>query len=272
MTASLLTDGGLFDAALRCLRQSDISHKLEATRRVAQAWARGELTLTGRSPVEAIADPGRPPRPELVANHQLPARKLGQREGHGAFIHALAHIEFNAVNLAWDAVYRFRDLPRGFYDDWVRIAREEAEHFQLLQDYLHGLGYVYGDFPAHGNLWRMAVETADNPMLRMALVPRVLEARGLDVTPGMIARLRQQGHERAAEILEQIYRDEIGHVEAGSRWFRYLCRQRGLDPERQFEYLVEGRARERIRPPLNREARSEAGFSKEELDYLHGLL
>ncbi len=263
---------GLFDAAHHCLMQTAVAQKLLATEAVARAWEAGELALAGDSRVETIEAPGRPSRPELVESFRLPARNIGRREGHAAFIHALAHIEFNAINLAWDAVYRFRDLPRGFYDDWVRIAREEALHFRLLQGYLAELGHAYGDFPAHDNLWRMARDTAADALMRMALVPRVLEARGLDVTPGMIERLANQGQRQAVEILQVIYRDEIGHVQAGSRWFHFLCRQRGLDPEAHFQELIEQYARQRIRPPFNRQGRDAAGFSQAELDYLEALL
>jgi uncharacterized ferritin-like protein (DUF455 family) len=183
----------------------------------------------------------------------------------------LAHIELNAINLAWDAVYRFRGLPRDYYDDWVQIAGEEAYHFTLLRDRLQELGYDYGDFEAHDGLWEMARKTAHDPLIRMALVPRVLEARGLDVTPGMMARLRAAGDVRTADILVVILRDEVGHVAAGSRWFRYLCQARGLDPDATYRQLIRQYMTGRIKGPLHRDARLEAGFTEQELAYLEGL-
>jgi uncharacterized ferritin-like protein (DUF455 family) len=203
-----------------------------------------------------------------VAPRQVPGRGLGTPEGHAAFVHAIAHIELNAINLAWDAVYRFPGLPPGYYDDWVRVAAEEAYHFTLMSEHLRRLGYHYGDFDAHDGLWEMARKTACDPLERMALVPRVLEARGLDVTPGMRARLQAMGDERGAAILGVILRDEIGHVAAGSRWFRYLCTARGLAPEPTFRELVARHARGAVRGPLNREARRLAGFTDAELDAL----
>jgi uncharacterized ferritin-like protein (DUF455 family) len=263
---------GLFDVAHHCLILADPAAKVADTDLAAARWQRGELILDGESAIERIADPGRPIKPALVPTKSLPTRKLGSAEGHAAFMHAIAHIEFNAINLAWDAVYRFRDMPKGFYDDWVRIAQEEASHFNMVSDYLQQLGYEYGSFDAHNNLWDMAVATDDDVLRRMTLVPRVLEARGLDVTPGMIERLRHQGFDQAVAILEVIYREEIGHVESGSRWFNYLCEQRQLDPQRQFEDLINAHAKNRVRKPINEAARADAGFSQDEINYLYSLL
>jgi uncharacterized ferritin-like protein (DUF455 family) len=190
---------------------------------------------------------------------------LNGREGLAALIHAIAHIEFSAINLAWDAVYRFRGMPRDYYDDWVRVAAEEAQHFRWLREHLRSLGYDYGDFEVHAGLWEMAEHTAHDPLIRMALVPRVLEARGLDATPQMIERLRAVGDESGVAILKVILSDEIGHVAAGSRWFRYLCIQRGLDPGPTFRELVMRYFKGHIKGPLNREARLQAGFSVQEL-------
>jgi uncharacterized ferritin-like protein (DUF455 family) len=188
--------------------------------------------------------------------------------GRAALIHAITHIEFNAINLAWDAVCRFHELPKAFYDDWVQVASEEAYHFCLLDTHLCSLGYEYGDFPAHDGLWEMAQKTAHDPLVRMALVPRVLEARGLDVTPGMMKRLRQVGDLQAASILEIILRDEVGHVAIGSHWFRYLCRIRGLNSETTFCHLVTRYFKGKARGPLHRQARLRAGFSEAELRML----
>ena len=186
-------------------------------------------------------------------------------------MHAVAHIEFNAINLACDAIYRFRDLPDAYYADWAEVASEEAYHFSLLQGRLEQLGYNYGDFPAHNGLWELAVKTAGDPLMRMALVPRVMEARGLDVTPGMMERFASIGDQESVAILEIILRDEVGHVEAGSRWFRHLCEQRGLEPEATYFALLEEHLGGAIRCPLHKSARREAGFTESELGRLEAL-
>jgi len=183
-------------------------------------------------------------------------------------LHAIAHIEFNAINLAWDAVQRFRNMPRAYYDDWVRVADEEAYHFGLIRDHLHEYGHDYGDFDAHNGLWEMAEKTAGDALERMALVPRVLEARGLDVTPGMITKLRQGGDARAVDILEIILSDEIGHVQIGTCWFRYLCGERGLEPESTFFYLLSRHFPKGLHGPFNEQARRKAGFSQGEMALL----
>ena len=261
----------LFCAANACLKQSDVDEKLALTRRLAAQWRAGALNLDSASDVEPISEPGRPQRPRLVAPRDLHRRSLHTPEGHGALIHAIAHIEFNAINLAWDAVYRFRGLPRAFYDDWVRVADEEAYHFGLVRDHLRSLGFEYGDFDAHNGLWEMAQKTAADPLVRMALVPRVLEARGLDVTPGIMKKLADRGDEAAVAVLEIILRDEIGHVEIGSRWFQYLCERRGLDAGQTFRQLLDHYMMGRKSGPLHRSARLAAGFSEDELDFLEGV-
>jgi uncharacterized ferritin-like protein (DUF455 family) len=258
----------LFAHARDCIAIKDPKEKVALTRQVAALWRAGEYSLTAGSAAEFIAAPGRPDKPELVHPTQLKRRKLSTPAGHAAFLHALAHIEFNAINLAWDAVYRFRDLPADYYSDWIGIAEEEALHYELLSQRLQETGYTYGDFPAHNGLWEMACKTADDVLLRMALVPRVLEARGLDVTPAMIARLQQAGDARSAAILDRILEDEIGHVLAGSRWFRHVCRQRGLNPETTFAGLLRKHLPGHKIQVLNPSARKQAGFSTEELDML----
>jgi uncharacterized ferritin-like protein (DUF455 family) len=238
---------------------------------LADDWVAGSLRVDADIALPAVTEAGRPERPALVHPRDLPRRRLGSPDGLAAMIHAVAHIEFNAVNLACDAVYRFRDMPADFYGDWIQVAREEAYHFSLLQDRLAELGRGYGDFPAHNGLWDLAVKTAHDPLLRMALVPRVMEARGLDVTPDMMNRFQAAGDGRTAAILRIILRDEVGHVAAGSRWFRYLCERRGLEPEATYfglftEYFPDG-----LRCPLHLEARREAGFSDNELHKLESL-
>ena len=261
----------LFEAAYTCLMTEEIEVKLTSTRKAAQAWQAGELSLQEHSPPAAVPAPGRPSRPELVPPRRVKQRNPASPQGRAALIHALTHIEFNAINLAWDAVYRFRGLPAEFYSDWIQVAVEEAYHFELLAAHLNALGYAYGDFPAHNSLWEMAKETAYDPLTRMALVPRVLEARGLDVTPGIMEKLRKVGDLRAVEILEIIFRDEIGHVAAGTRWFNYLCAQRDVEPVTTFRHLIDTHLRSPLRPPFHLEARSRAGFSKEELAVLESL-
>ncbi|MDB6163608.1 MAG: hypothetical protein JWL98_1040, partial [Xanthomonadaceae bacterium] len=219
----------------------------------------------------AVRMPGRPARPRLVHPRELAKRGLGSPQGRASFVHSIAHIELNAVDLAWDAVYRFRDLPPAYYADWVVVANDEARHFQLLRERLRQFGHDYGDFDAHNGLWEMAEKTAHDGLSRMALVPRVLEARGLDVTPGMIVKLRKLGDDVTADILELILREEIAHVAAGSRWFRWFCEREGLDPRTRFRELLVEYAHGSLRGPFNHDARSAAGFDDDEIADLEGL-
>lgn len=215
-----------------------------------------------------IDRPGRPQLPELVPPSRLPRRRADTVAGRAALVHALAHIEFNAIDLALDAAHRFAGMPTAYYADWLRVAWEEACHFELLATHLNSLGHAYGDFPAHDGLWEMALRTAHDPLVRMALVPRVLEARGLDATPLIVARLQAAGDLRLVEILGIIERDEIGHVAVGSRWFSWLCAQRGLEPEATFRQLLVDYDAPPLKPPFNLAARRRAGFSDAELEWL----
>ena len=262
----------LFTRAYECLQCGDLERKLELTRACREELLAGELLIEDKEAVEPIGEPGRPRKPELVSGRQVPTRSLHTAEGRAAFIHALAHIEFNAINLGWDAVYRFRGMPDQYYLDWARVAAEEAQHFELLREQLLIAGYDYGDFPAHNGLWEMAQKTADDVLVRMALVPRVLEARGLDVAPGMIDKFRALNDTAMVKVMDLILREEVGHVEIGSRWFRYLCEQRGLDAESIYRELFDAYMKNQIKGPLNRAARLRAGFSEQEIDYLNGLL
>ncbi len=219
-------------------------------------------------PVQKLPVPGRPDKPKLVQPRELPRRKINSLEGRATLLHAICHIEFNAINLAWDAVYRFRDMPVQYYLDWMKIAKEEAEHFSLINDYLNELGFAYGDFAAHNGLWEMAVETDHDVLVRMALVPRVLEARGLDVTPGIMKKFENVGDTRANEVLSIIQREEIGHVEIGSYWFRYCCEQRDIEHDKTFRDLLKQYLNSGIKKPVNYDARLKAGFTQQELDYL----
>ena len=212
--------------------------------------------------------PGCPAKPELCAHLDVPKRSPFTTEGLAALLHAVTHIEFNAINLALDAIWRFDGMPDAYYLDWLQVAVEEAQHFSLLRAHLQTMGYDYGDFPAHTGLWDMTAKTSGDVLARMALVPRTLEARGLDATPPMQAKLRKVGTPhalRAVEILDTILRDEIGHVAIGNHWYRALCAQRGLDPVATYAVLARDYGAPRLKGPLNLDARRQAGFSNEEI-------
>ncbi len=234
-------------------------------------WLAGRLSAdadTQRSPID---QPGQPEKPVRVPPLSVPRRRADTLPGRAALIHALAHIEFNAINLALDAAHRFAGMPEAYYADWLRVADEEALHFDLLNAHLATLGYAYGDFPAHSGLWDMALKTAHDPLVRMALVPRVLEARGLDATPIIVAKLKAAKDTRMVEILGIIERDEIGHVAIGSHWFGWLCAARGLESETTFRQLLVDYDAPPLKPPFNLAARRAAGFSEPELDWLSRL-
>jgi uncharacterized ferritin-like protein (DUF455 family) len=263
----------LFAAAHTCLRAALPEEKIALTFATAEAFARGELAISDDAPPpEPIRMPGRPELPKLVHPRELPRRGFGNDEGRAAFIHSIAHIEFNAIDLAWDAVYRFRGMPHDYYADWIGVASDEARHFVMLRARLRDFGRDYGDYDAHNGLWEMTEKTAHSALERMALVPRVLEARGLDVTPGMIGKLRALGDRATADILEVILREEIGHVAAGSRWFRWCCAREGVEPEATFRRLLAEYGRGVLYGPFNLDARSAAGFSDEELRALQAAV
>jgi len=256
--------GSLTEIAVGVMSTSDPIDKARRAHRMADAWRSGELTEI--SSVDLPLRPTRPRRPELRSPRDMPRRgKGGTRAGRIALLHALAHIELNAIDLACDIIARFAgaDLPRSFRDDWVVVADEEAKHFELLCKRLVAHEVCYGDLAAHDGLWQAAERTADNLLARLAVVPLILEARGLDVTPAMIANLRSAGDAESADVLEIIYRDEIGHVEIGMRWFEHVCRTRGLAPVNTYHDLVRQHFRGRIKPPFNTEARRRAGFGPE---------
>lgn len=214
---------------------------------------------------EPAGIPGRPERPALVPHTEVKHRSVGSMEGRAALIHALAHIEFNAIDLALDLAWRFPGMPDEFYRQWVTIAKEEAYHFTLLRDHLRVMGFDYGSFPAHNALWEMAEKTKHDILARIALVPRTLEARGLDASPPIKAKLVGAGDKKAGDILDVILRDEIGHVSVGNRWYRWLCEQRGLDHIATYEELAHKHGAPRLRGPFNMEARRAAGFDADEL-------
>jgi uncharacterized ferritin-like protein (DUF455 family) len=262
---------GLFDAAKRCIECAEPEAKIALTRGTFEALRAGRLSLAGDGiPPQPIGAPGRPARPRLVMPRDVPQRGLGTDEGRAALVHAVAHIEFNAINLAWDAVYRFRGMPYDYYRDWASVAHDESRHFMMLSARLGQLGHAYGDFDAHNGLWEMAAKTADSCLARMALVPRVLEARGLDVTPGMITRLRSVGDHATAAILEVILREEVPHVAAGTRWFHFCCGREGRDPDTTFQALLAEYIPAGLRGPFNLDARRAAGFAETELGRLGG--
>lgn len=262
----------LYIAALNCLLITNPDEKLSLAPKLQQAWLAGELVRPAQTEApEKITVPGRPAKPELVLPKQMKQRKLHHLEGRIALLHAVAHIEFNAINLALDAVYRFREMPDAYYSDWLQVAAEEAYHFNLVRSRLRELGADYGDLPAHNGLWEHALKTDHDVLVRMALVPRVLEARGLDVTPPMMERLQEVGDTATAEVLAIILRDEVGHVRMGSHWYRYCCELRGLDPESTFRQLLREVLQAPVRGPFYTEGRLQAGFSANELAQLQQL-
>jgi len=251
--------------------ENDLNTKVQQLSQIQVDWSEGKFDLNATPEIVRVPDAGRPDKPELVSPKLLPRRRLGSKEGHASLMHSIAHIEFNAVNLALDALYRFQDMPIEYYRDWLGVAGEEAYHFQMVREHLNSLGYEYGDLPAHDGLWMTTFETDHDPLIRMALVPRTLEARGLDVTPPMISKLRTIGDKRGVEILKILLHDEIGHVEVGSRWFRYLCEQRQLNPFNEFQNIITNYFHGDLRGPFNFEARQAAGFSDEEIQWLKSL-
>lgn len=248
--------------------QADTATKCDLTRQLQQTWEQGCQVDDADSVILDIDDPGRPVKPELVDPRRLQRRSFASDAGRLRMLHAFAHIEFNAINIALDAVYRFRRMPSRFVSDWLLVATEEARHFQLLETELRRRGSRYGACQAHRGLWDMVCKTRGSALHRMALVPRVMEARGLDVTPAMIARFRQFDDLAAVDIMEVIYRDEIGHVRIGDYWFRRLCEQQSLDAEATFRKLVDQYMGGKLRGPFNHAARIEAGFRQQELDAL----
>lgn len=254
--------------SLNCLQLRHPIEKSEQVIALAATYAENAFINSHAAIPEPDDLPGRLSKPHLVEPKNLPKRSIHTQQGHAALIHAVAHIELNAINLALDAIWRFAHMPRQYYLDWLRVAGEEAQHFRLLNQHLNTMGYVYGDFDAHDGLWQMTHQTRHDPIARMALVPRLLEARGLDATPPMQARLRNIGDEAGVAILDIILRDEIGHVAIGNRWYRWLCEQAGLDAHQHFKVLAQQYNAPKLRPPFNYPARTQAGFTADELHAL----
>jgi len=249
--------------------QRDPQLKSAGVIELAAVWRAGTMTLdTTADLAQDRFEPGRPARPELISPKLLKHRSMVTTEGRAAMVHALTHIEFNAINLALDAIWRFDGMPLEYYGDWLQVAGEEALHYTLLNNHLQTLGYCYGDFSAHNSLWEMAEKTSRDVLARMALVPRTLEARGLDASPQTRAKLAQAGDQPAANIIDIILRDEIGHVAIGNRWYNFLCEQRALDPIATYQELATRYKAPVLRGPFNLDARRAAGFSEAELTVL----
>lgn len=261
----------VFELASSCLHSSSADDKLALTARACALMKKGLIDYYPDGEPVSISATAFPPFPELVEPGNLPRRGLDSESGRIALLHALAHIEFYAIHLAWDILYRFRDLPEEFCKDWLGVAEEEALHFSMLRERLRNLGSDYGKLSAHRGLWDVARDTADDLLARLALVPRTLEARGLDVTPGMIEKLLRVGDASSAELLKRILKDEIGHVAIGSRWFKTICIQRGLDPETTYFELLQRLLKGKIHGPINHELRRQAGFEESELERLEQL-
>ena len=253
----------LCDGALQALITGDLEKKVKITQRTAEAWRQKRLSLYGVKRPTTPDRPGRPDKPILLPPSEVPKRPLTSAKGRLALIHAIAHIELNAIDLALDILVRFsrQPMPRSFFDGWTQVAYEEAKHFSLLRARLHALGTDYGDLPAHDGLWEAAGETGHDLTARLAIVPLVLEARGLDVTPPMISKLEQAGDFATADIFRIIYEDEKGHVAIGAKWFRFLCQRKGLDPAQEFSRLVRKHFRGSLKPPFNDRARSANGLT-----------
>ncbi|MBB5534694.1 ferritin-like domain-containing protein [Rhizobium giardinii] len=253
----------LRDGAACAIRAADLDVKTLLTQEVARRWSARGLSL--RSPLDTqVPDrPGRPEKPDLIPPRQVPKRALTTEKGRVALLHAIAHIELNAVDLALDIVARFASepVPISFFDGWMRVAFEEAKHFRLVRDRLRQLGADYGDLPAHDGLWQAAHDTRNDLTARLAVVPLILEARGLDVTPALQAKMREAGDLESAAVLDVIYEDEKGHVAVGAKWFRFLCARQKKDPAAAFQALVRANFRGPLKAPFNDIARAEAGLT-----------
>lgn len=248
------------------LAATEIEQKLVLTVALRQAWHATPDPLAGWQTLPVRC--GAPAKPPLVGHKDVPQRGVHAAEGRARLLHAIAHIEFTAINLALDHAARFAGMPRAYYDDWIDVAAEEASHFVLIRERLRAYGHEYGDFPAHASLWQMAERTAHDPLARMALVPRMLEARGLDATPPIQRKLIEAGDTESASALDVILNDEIGHVGLGDRWFKHLCGQRDLDPENTYRELLMTHHAPKQPANLNLAARLKAGFSERELAML----
>ncbi len=261
----------IFYLAHNCLTESDLDEKLLLSVEAAEKISRGVINFdTCNISVENIK-PGRPNKPVLISPKDVPRRNIETIEGKAAMLHSFAHIEFNAINLAWDLIFRFQGMPHEFYRDWAKVANEETKHFKLLRENLISMNYDYGDFTAHDGLWTIAEQTQHDILLRLAVVPRIMEARGLDVTPDLIERFRHIKDDNTVSILKIILEEEIGHVSLGTKWFHYLCEKLNYNPEEKFKEIVDEFLPSAKIKKLNQKARLQAGFSQSELDYLAAI-
>lgn len=259
----------VFKFAEACLQGIAINEKLALTHQAWHLFENNQLSFMSELPILPITQVRFPDKPVLLPPRDMPKRKIGSPEGVAAFFHAIAHVEFVAIYLAWDLLYRFRGLPEQFYQDWLKVADEEAQHFELIRLHLKALKVNYGDLPAHNGLWDHAKDTADDLLARLAMVPRCMEARGLDVTPAIIAKFKNVGDDASVILLERILTDEVGHVERGSYWFKWVCEQQGFEPEAKYRQLIKQYYQGgKPKGPFNREMRIIAGFSNAELDWL----
>ena len=260
----------LRQAALKILATPDASDKVSQVFCLFDDYWQQSVSIDTAAILDdhGLILPGRPTRPDLIPPLQVPKRKMDSIEGRASLLHSLAHIEFNAINLALDAIWRFQEMPEQYYVDWLRVAKEEAYHFTLVNNYIQSFGFAYGDFSAHNGLWEMVERTKDAVIARMALVPRTMEARGLDAVPLIRDRFQQIREIGAVDILDIILRDEIGHVAIGNYWFNYLCERDHLSPIATYRVLAEKYRAPKLKRPFNFEARKQAGFSDEELSQL----
>lgn len=258
----------IFSLAFRCLIETNVDEKIIQSNNI---FEKIKLNLVDYKACVLDVDtikPGRPVKPELINAKDVPRRSTYTKEGRAAMVHSFAHIEFNAINLAWDLVCRFQDMPKEFYKDWAQVAAEETKHFKMLREHLNKIDYDYGSFPAHDGLWTIAEQTSHDILLRLAVVPRIMEARGLDVTPDLIERFRQVKDDSMVSILELIFEEEIGHVMFGSKWYRFICKDIGKDPEETFREIMRDYLPSTKNKKINHEARLKAGFSQNELDFI----
>ncbi|MEE9395656.1 MAG: ferritin-like domain-containing protein [Methylococcales bacterium] len=262
----------LFELAESCLVATTIAEKGAITKKAGTLSQSGQLDFNDdQIPPDSIVKVRFPEQPVLINPRELPRRTLATQDGRIALLHAIAHIEFTAILLAWDIIYRFRSLPIEFYKDWLKVASEEFLHFSMVRERLKDYELDYGDLPAHDGLWEVAVDSSHDVLVRLAIVPRCMEARGLDVTPAMIDKLIQHGDIPSAKVLTRILRDEVGHVEIGSRWFKTLCEKRKVDSEDTYFQMIDQYLRTKVRGPFNLELRRAAGFSEAELERLQRL-
>jgi uncharacterized ferritin-like protein (DUF455 family) len=261
----------LFAALEKALACAEVEEKVSLVQVLADDWRQGRLRHDIDYPLQTPTQRGYPTRPEIVHATKVPKRKLNSPEGLAVLFHAVAHIEWSAIDLALDHAYRFRGLPSEYYADWIGVAAEEAGHFLLLREHLRTYSHDYGDFPAHDVLWSLNLSTADDLLARMALVPRLAEARGLDATPPIQAKLAQAGDVAGAQVLEIILNDEIGHVGLGDKWFRRFCAEQGLPVEATYLHFMNKFDVPLPTPPMNEKARLAAGFTAAELVGLNAV-